>query len=145
MSEWIQLTPDEFELSKKRVIRGVQVGVRVSPHNVPKGVRGDFDSKLKRFVIEFKYLDEEPLRVLEPSPFYRLKEGKNSGRLYAIEIDVQAFKAAAVQLNLQTQFTNAIDNFANSRKEEGAEENLDLLKAVIASKGKDLFESSAVQ
>ena len=96
---WIEVDPAELAdvTTKKR--DGITVTITASPHDLPDAFRGFFDDNLNRFVIEFKYIGEEKVITEESHGEYvTLRIGKNSGRIYGIEIDVHAAKAEWVAL-----------------------------------------------
>src|SRR6266853_4092407 len=97
--KWIPVTePLPLE---KRQLEGVKVDVLVSPYDVPEGVRGFVSKDHKAFLIEFKYISQEDTIDRPQSESVKLRVGRNSGRLYAIELDLQKFGADHVQLRLE--------------------------------------------
>ena len=75
----------------------------VSPYDVPEAVRGYYCNNKKCFVIEFKYISPEDIVERKQSSRVTLRIGKNSGRLYAIELDVQSFEAGEVLCRVEVQ------------------------------------------
>jgi hypothetical protein len=67
---------------------------------VPEAVRGLVDEKSGRYVIEFRYLTEEPLKREIRTDIVTLRVGKNSGRLYGVEINTDAMRSAASGVNV---------------------------------------------
>ncbi len=49
---WIRVIPGNY------VALGdaIEVGILISPYDIPDGVRGGYDGDLKRFVVEFRYI-----------------------------------------------------------------------------------------
>lgn len=109
MSEWLELDPTKLNVGTQKEIRGVQVNVHLSPYDVPDGVRGYFDKKLNRFVIEFRYMGQEDpnesVDRIDHQRHVRAIVGRHSRRLYRIEIDTISLQVKAVGL----QFVNEID------------------------------------
>jgi hypothetical protein len=87
---WIYLRPDEIDLKESEAERGVQLQSSLSPYDIPEQLRGYYSEFLKRFVIEFRYMTDESLVERKLSDHVTIKEGKNSGRLYDILVDVEA-------------------------------------------------------
>lgn len=68
--------------------RGVSVRKVVSRFDQPKAVRAHFDQDCARLSIEFKYVSgSEPLRHVRFSPRVTGVCGRNSHRIYSIEIN----------------------------------------------------------
>lgn len=142
MSEWVELDADDLNPPRTETFQGVQINVFLSPYDVPEGVRG-YSEKSGWFVIEFKYIAEEPLRRERPEPHLVLRVGKNSGRLYKIEVDVGALGAQAVALNVCVPelVSTAIDSLKRDRHRRG--ENYDLAKKVISDRKEQVFKELA--
>jgi hypothetical protein len=123
----------------------VEVEISVSPYDVPEAVRGDYDEEKKRFVIEFSYpTTDDNIAVQDFDRFTRIGIGRASGRLYRVELDVDAMKAEAVGLRLQVarlvdEVRTAINNFGGQRS-RWREGNYRMATEVIASRGPELFE-----
>jgi len=97
--KWIPVTePLPLE---KRQLEGMKVDVLLSPYDVPEAVRGFIRKDHKVFLIEFKYISQEDTIERPQSEHVKLRVGRNSGRLYAIELDLQKFGANHVQLRLE--------------------------------------------
>ncbi len=101
MSEWVRLDSEKLNTPQQEAIRGVNITVRMSPYDVPEAVRGYYDEDQERFVIEFRYIGEEPFRRKQKGKHITLRVGRHSGRLYGIEVDVKAMKAQSVDLILE--------------------------------------------
>lgn len=100
--EWIVLDPTELDQPYETILDGVPVIMSASPNEIPEGIRGYFDERLKRFVIELRYIGEEPWhRVPYPDHHVSFRLGRNSQRLYGIEIDMNAARERWVSLVIQ--------------------------------------------
>ena len=93
MSEWVRLDAEKLNTPQLEAIRGVNITVRMSPYDVPEAVRGYYDEELERFVIEFRYIGDEPFRQKQKGEHITLRIGRHSGRLYGVEVNVDAMKA----------------------------------------------------
>jgi len=148
MSEWIELDSDELNPPRHADIKGVDVMVFLSPYEVPDAVRGALDQRADRFAIDFRYLGSpdkpnEPLET-EAGPGHRditLKVGRNSQRLYRIEIDVKKLKADRVRLTMiLEQVKEALHDLAARRTKPGNCEHYDLAEKVISEKKDELLK-----
>ena len=100
--EWIELDPAELDEPRDVLLDGVPVTLMAAPNDVPDGIRGYFDERLKRLVIEFRYSSDEPWRrVPDPVRHVSFRLGRNSRRLYALEVDLNAAKESWVSLVVQ--------------------------------------------
>ena len=144
MSDWLKL--EHFELHpKQRVenVQGVEVRILASPHNVPEAVRGFFDKSKDRFAIEFKYLDdEEKVSAKSNLPEATFYVGKNSSRLWRIEIDVKALKAKQVTLTVETPkiVEQGLRMLQSKPQAISIEQNYELATEAIERKKDQLFE-----
>src|SRR5712692_7577708 len=73
----------------------------VSPYDVPEAIRGQYIREKRCFVIEFKYISTEATYEKPKMENVKVRVGRNSGRLYAIELDVQALQATSVELRIK--------------------------------------------
>jgi hypothetical protein len=97
--EWIPIA--NLRPRVERNLQGVKVDVLVSPYDVPEALRGYYSPDKQCFVIEFKYISSEDTVEKDECPNVQVRVGKNSGRLYAIELAVKSFDASAVQLRIK--------------------------------------------
>src|SRR3972149_2878972 len=100
MSRWLQVNPDAEEFTKRLQTEGSKVKVEfmVSSYDIPEAVRGSYNKENDRFVIEFKYIGDEPTKAEPQDNYVTFVIGKNSSRLYRIEIDVKALRVEKVEL-----------------------------------------------
>lgn len=103
MSRWLQVNPDIEEFTERRQTEGSKVKVEflVSSYDIPGAVRGSYNKEKDRFVIEFKYIGDEPTKAQPQDNYVTFVIGKNSGRLYGIEIDVKALRVEKVELRMK--------------------------------------------
>lgn len=93
---WIPLKPEEIDSKEQTAGRGVHLELSLSPYDIPERVRGYYSDELKRFVIEFRYINDEPLVERKLSDHVTAKEGKSSGRLYDVLVDVDAMNVGLI-------------------------------------------------
>jgi len=132
---WLQLDPVEFEDDQQQTINGVVFHISVSPYDIPSAVRGAYDEKKARFIIEFKYPSNESSRETKVDEHVTLRLGSNSNRIYAIEADIQAMEADAVLL----QIDHLIDEASTNRS---ARPNYQVARQVIKSKAPQLWKDA---
>jgi len=130
----------------------VVLGLVLSPYEVPDAVRGyrTSDHKLK---IEFRYIDgDEPSRRVQIDPFIQAMEGRHSGRLLSLAIDMNALGAKSVGLSIsmrpidQVGVRKAIDSaFEGFAKRSGSNlhHGLDTARRILATREADLFHQLA--
>lgn len=94
------MEPTEFVHGESAMVRGVNVTLVVSPYDVPEAFRGDYSPDRKRFRIEFRYISDEPTNTEKVDEHVCFEIGRKSGRLYAIEIDVDRFGAEKVEVRV---------------------------------------------
>lgn len=103
MSKWLQVNPDAEEFTKRLPTEGSKVKVEflVSSYDIPEAVRGSSLRYKNRFIIEFKYIGNEPTKPQPQDDYVTFVIGKNSGRLYGIEIDVKALRVEKIELRMK--------------------------------------------
>lgn len=101
MSEWIRVDPSALNRPKQEKVDGAKVTVMASPYDVPDAYRSFYDEGLKRHVIEFRYLSEEPQERENRGQYVTLRVGKNSGRIYGVEVDLEKLHSPWVNLTVK--------------------------------------------
>jgi hypothetical protein len=103
MNDWIKLEQHYMAGPQTQRIRGVDVVVYVSPHGVPKAVRGTSHRERGIFRIEFQYLDESEDVLAAPrvsrDGLVFVYLGRSSGRIE--RIDVAGADPDAAQISLK--------------------------------------------
>lgn len=112
--QWHKVDSQALNLGQTEQFRGAEIKVFVSPYDIPEAVSGGFDPAIDRFVIAFKYLNEERTYHQRQDDVISLRLGKNSGRIWAIEVDTNALGAKHLSLELQGVIDEAINRFAHS-------------------------------
>jgi hypothetical protein len=103
MNTWISVAPDSANTPHLETVRGIQVQVFASPHDIPTAIKGYFDNGCDRFVILLKYIDEDNSGLFPESSgdnIIKVFKGISSNRIERIEVDVKKENAAAVELQL---------------------------------------------
>ena len=85
MALWWKFQGPDFAENITRNIHGEQVSVLPSPYDIPELFRTYADPVENRWIVEFRYIDSEPLMVWQPSETVRFWLGRNSRRVYKIE------------------------------------------------------------
>ncbi len=136
MSDWISLDPELLStVERTEEPGGVEVVIGLSPFDIPEKVRGGYNEKSNRFVIEFKYIDESERHVpTKLDNHITVLAGENSNRLYEIQIDVDAIGARSVQLSLATEAIERVANKSKPRKQK----LYGMAKRIVESKESEL-------
>jgi hypothetical protein len=129
--QWLPLDPSEFDDDGEQTINGVLFHLSVSPYDIPLAVRGSYDDKRSRFVIDFKYMAMEDTKERSIEDHVVVRVGKQSGRLYSIEADVKAMEAQAVLLRIDEAFKAA----HNPR----VKPNYEVAKRIVSDKAHELW------
>jgi hypothetical protein len=120
MDTWISVAPQSANVPQIETVRGIQVQVFASPHDVPVGIKGAFEKGCDRFVINLRYVDQDNsglLPVVSDDGVVSVFKGISSGRVERIEVDVNKEKASAVALNiLIPSSTHLIDQVESQLK-----------------------------
>ena len=103
METWINVAPPSANVPQSETVRGIQVQVFASPHDVPVAVRGTFDHGCDRFVISLRYVDQDNSGLVPETSSDEIVcvlKGVSSGRVERIEVDVKKERASEVALNI---------------------------------------------
>jgi hypothetical protein len=143
MTDWVPLNAKTLALPKHRTIRGVDITLVVSPYDIPDAVRGEYNKDLQRFIIEFRYMSDEPWEHSKYNDNIVLRIGRNSGRLYGIEVDIHALPDQRIDLrmNVAKAVTNAINGLAHQSEMVRRREHYEIAKDAIQEKQNQIFES----
>ncbi len=145
MSKWLQVNPDAEELTQRLQTEGSKVKVEflVSSYDIPDAVRGSYNEESGRFVIEFKYIDNsnEPTKPEPQDDYVTFIVGKNSSRLYQIEIDVKALKIEKVELRMKTkdEVKKTLDNLIQRPINRFRQDNYKLTQKALSEIEDELF------
>jgi|GEM_PF-1787120 len=107
MKHWVPINQGTLDLGRDETIRGVHVRVSSSPYDIPRAIRGYYCDDLGKFVIEFRYIEDEPLTKIKADDFTWFEKGSFTGRIYKISIDVD--EASAEQVSLVVEEHNHDD------------------------------------
>src|SRR5579863_4642911 len=93
-SDWITIDYARLNTTSVKTVDGVEVSARLSPYDVPMAVRGR-GSDAGGVLVEFKYLDDEPLLCETTPDGLVVCFGRHSGRLFSIEVPLPVVKTGA--------------------------------------------------
>lgn len=82
---WIKVKPANYV----KPTENVDVGVFVSPYDIPDGLRVGYNGQLHRIVVEFRYMIDEKHRRLDRGDGVCYLLGKHSDRIVGVEADLQ--------------------------------------------------------
>ena len=125
--------------------KGVQIRLALSPYDVPEAFRGFYDHDRNRFVIEFKYIQEEPFTVEHADNHLGMRIGKNSKRLYGFEIDVDGLRATKVgiQVTPAESVEKALGELTDHAPPLAKIGNYVVLKSLVEGPAKQMLEAIA--
>jgi len=127
--EWIKIDKDIIDKPREVEFRGLQIQVTVSPYDLPEAVRSYTSDDGQLFVIEFKYIGEEET-VRKGGGSIHIHTGRNSQRLYKIEIGVNSLVGAERGVRLQ-MVESAIQTLGNDPAHRARKTNYDVVREVI--------------
>ena len=104
----------------------VEVEVFISPFEIPRAVRGFYDEQRKRFVVDFKYITQEPTEYKDFGPSeVTTKVGSKTGRILGFEIDVDALGASSVSFRMRDVAQEVVRKAIIAAREHEAPSALD--------------------
>ena len=133
---WIPINEDDLrQLNpvKTREEKGIKFGVMLSPYDLPEAVKGEYNEDRSIFEIRFRYLDEEKSKKHKIDEHISVLEGKNSGRLLGIDVDVEKSGVGIIQLAIQTLKEQS------SHIKDQQKANYNAAQEVLSTKREDLL------
>jgi hypothetical protein len=140
-NDWIAVDPRNLNKPQRQQTNsGVEIELYMSPYDIPQAVNGRYDESKKRFVIEFSYIaGDEPRKCVPQDEHLSLYVGKQTNRLYAIEVDIDALQAETVALTVSQRIQNAMDALSS----QPPRANHQIAREVIRSKHAELLSRLA--
>ncbi len=139
MDKWTPLELSPEKIKETVDIGGVKVELLVSPYDVPEAMRVRYVSELKRLVIEFKYIDaDEPIDAQNDDQHLTLYIGRNSKRLFKVEIDVDGLSSKEISERTMT----AIDRLINKSKSISFLDNYKLARRAVHNSRNQLMRAN---
>jgi len=132
MSEWVNLNIDTESLKEEEELEdGVKIIVSPSPYDVPGAIKAEFDPSKKHLKILFRYIGTEPMKRQTADQVLSFGIGKNSGRLYEIDLKLDESDARNSDIpDLVTRLSGAIDRLPNAH--EARKKNYELAKRALS-------------
>lgn len=146
LGRWLKVKPDSYD-QPAEVGLDVEVDIFISPYDIPDGVRGRYDESRKRFVVEFRYMVDEPYQKPKMTGPVQLRLGRYSNRIVGLEIDVDRLRASAVTVHaenppLLTPYQAVESAIQAMGRDDGAtrRENYRVTQKVLADKQDEIFQ-----
>ena len=145
MSDWVRLDARGITSPQHEKLHGVDITLIISPYDIPEAIRGEYNKDLKKFIIEFRYMNEEPWLNHRYNESIVLRIGRHSMRLYGIEVDLNALPDARINLrmNVAKAVADAMDGLAHHPGIARRRRNYEIAKDAIYEKQGQIFESLA--
>ena len=154
MPGWLRLKRNEMDPPRKEKIAGITVDVTMAPQDVPLAVRGVELDDDDRFLIEFRYADDEEWTYKDAQEGVQLRVGRHSGRLYGIEIPRGVVESQGGRVDLRFNMVeelidHQIDQLRRknrsrrrSRWKQSVVNNWQAAKRAIGQRRDDLFSAT---
>lgn len=86
MSQWINVIGLRPEPVPTTGPQGIKIDLLASPYDIPMAIRGGYEATTASFVIDFQYLNDEPLVERPHDSRVWLRLGRHSNRIYRLGI-----------------------------------------------------------
>lgn len=106
---WTRINPNDIDMSVASN-KSLALELSMSPYDIPQFVGGSYCQKRKKFIIEFKYLTEEPTIEKPLTDHVISVVGKNSGRLYGLLLDLAELGVSTISLKLKPMLSEAMSS-----------------------------------
>jgi hypothetical protein len=143
MTYWSKFELPTLREPLARYVRGARIDVLPSPYDSPELFRTYLDSQKNQWVIEFKYIDEEPLISFRASNALRLRLGRNSGRVYRIEAAPEFLRDFRHRAKFIEQLSTALRKLEEGPKTGRARANYEFVRLGMLDRQNTLFEAGA--
>lgn len=137
MNQWHLFDPEEFNMSKSEGEKGISIKVSLSPFDVPDAVRGNYDEQLKRFIIEFRYIQDEPWERMDAGEHVAFRIGRTSHRLYGIELVADGMNVDHSLVLKKAQ--GAMETVAKRQPRAVRTENMKALKDIVRGQSRNIL------
>ena len=98
----LRIDPDKFNLEKLATVRGEGIYCLISPYDVPIKCFSNFENKKGIYTLTFDFIDTDPkMQKLQFGDLVRLFIGRNSNRLYEVQVNVQEVKYERLETSFQ--------------------------------------------
>ncbi|HEY2971008.1 MAG TPA: hypothetical protein VGJ48_00720 [Pyrinomonadaceae bacterium] len=133
MSEWVNINIDTEGLREERELEdGVRVIVSPSPYDVPGAIKAEFDRSKGQLRILFRYIGTEPVKRQSGQAGVLFGMGKNSGRLYEIDVKIDEADMRELTANeLTARISHEIDHVPKVSSYGERKENYRLAKQAL--------------
>lgn len=113
----IQVEAEEFcREARTEKIHGVDFHVTLSPYFFPERLECGYDQDAGSYVIEFKYLDNEPgCDQPDQEGLVTLSLGRHTGRLLAVRIHVDRHEIKQIKMCVTDDVPKAIRQIENAK------------------------------
>lgn len=139
LRDWAQTDVMRLQVEHIEAIEGTGATAMLSADDVPEAVRGYFDDSGSKCVVEFRYIDgSEQLLTERPHEHILVKVGKESGRIYQIEVLGQR-DVCVNRLEISHDLDKAFDNLLKNNKSWRELTNYKVAHDVITRFKKDFF------
>jgi len=144
MSDWIATDIKQLQETHKKPADEADIQIILSPFDVPEALRGFYDTKASRCIVEFRYGDidgdGESLIAQRPDDRITIKIGAHSRRIYRIEVkgDPDACVSVSTSDNDLDEVLMRMSENVKSWRESA---NYSVAKDLFKSRQKELFES----
>ncbi|MBV8214044.1 MAG: hypothetical protein JOZ08_12590 [Verrucomicrobia bacterium] len=115
--KYVPLERDQLTETKPRVdvFRNQEYLAEPSPYDVPVGITAGYDVKSKRLSLALEYVADEPTVINSFKEKVALHVGKNSGRIYQVDLEGVDLDQAISQKSIAL-IDDVIDRVATERK-----------------------------
>jgi hypothetical protein len=133
MSDWVNINIDTEGIREERELEdGVKVIVSPSPYDVPGAVKAEFDQSKGHLRILFRYIGTEPVKRQTGQSGVLFGMGKNSGRLYEIDVKIDEAEIKGLTANeLTARISQVIDHVPKVSTYGERKENYRLAKQAL--------------
>jgi hypothetical protein len=140
--EWIPIA-NLSPRPERRNLQGVRVDLLVSPYDVPSALRGEYLRDKGCFLIEFKYISNEETYEKPEMENVTVRLGRNSGRLYAIELNVKALKATSVELRIKIaeELKNVLTHLIEQPRSQLRSSNYSMAKEAVEMHQEEILQT----
>lgn len=137
----IKINLRQFMKSEHQNVGDVTIEVTTSPYDIPEAVEPSLSEDKKRFCLQFKYIGGDEPTNEQINNHVLLRIGKESGRLYALEIDLQGMIEAETQSTLLQKASNAVRAMRKAVSPRRTSQNYGIIEDLLARRGPDLVAS----
>jgi hypothetical protein len=140
VSDWISVSQEAINKPKSEEKNGIKIHFMISPFDIPVATRASLDNSKGEpgiYILEFKYIstEEKTLHIPKGTRGVSLEVGKNSRKIYRIEMDLAKVVDVLgndIQVAINFNVDNTIKEMEGDKSSVVSHGNADAIRRIFS-------------